>query len=582
MRRFLLVLVSLLAVSPSVVAATPAQGAADGETITVPFANGTLGVATRHSYTGPVTIVISGVGQAGGSAWSDAFYVYTDLSGQPIQPIHYATLFYDWTLWINGAPADRFLRPIPPYNPRHTYTFTIHAPGGPLRFAVGDTLTSDNSGAYSVRVEPHPARSGLTQQVIDRINVLRTITNRGLRSLDDQEVQREEAVAYYALHNTTDRIALGATLVSSAIGVKSAVGLWKGALSDFLSDPAAQTLAPVLEQAAHDLPSDAGQKLIAAGYSLAVRGLVQILVYGHAQQEYHVAFGHYIAAQTKRVNSVADSAIAYMRAHPPTDVQARALLAELASVSYANLQLPFEMSAMMDYIMSTYNLRRGAETDNALKKALQDFLVDNALFYGLTALSLPVGGWGGVAYKGTKAVLDTALAEGKVREDALVLGAAAGTSLAALPLLQTETANALATLHDISVEEPAAVPAGRMGQAVATEAHAFGAVGSLTMATLTIPVVNPGHAAARYQAVVTYEYPGYTLPPFLGKYPISDLAKSKPADIAPGGHQDLAVQFVIDGSGTPPEAGSSPQVDLFAQRGGHLFHVAKQFVDWRP
>ncbi len=121
------------------------------ETLTVPFASGTAGVRTSQSYTGLVTVTITGVGQAAGTAWSDAFYVYTDYSGQPITPVH-PTSFHNWTLWINGGPADNFVQPIPPYSPDHRYTLIINAPGGPLTFGVGDTLTWDNSGAYIVTV----------------------------------------------------------------------------------------------------------------------------------------------------------------------------------------------------------------------------------------------------------------------------------------------------------------------------------------------------------------------------------------------------------------------------------------------
>lgn len=34
------------------------------------------------------------------------------------------------------------------------YTFSITAPGGPLRFAVGDELSGDNSGQYTITVTP--------------------------------------------------------------------------------------------------------------------------------------------------------------------------------------------------------------------------------------------------------------------------------------------------------------------------------------------------------------------------------------------------------------------------------------------
>lgn len=92
---------------------------------------------------------MAGTGQAAATRRSDAFYIYTDLAGQPITPFH---LNGDFTLWINGGPADDFVQPIPPFRDDHVYNFQITAPGGPLTFAVGDTFTADNTGAYTVEV----------------------------------------------------------------------------------------------------------------------------------------------------------------------------------------------------------------------------------------------------------------------------------------------------------------------------------------------------------------------------------------------------------------------------------------------
>ncbi len=46
--------------------------------------------------------------------------------------------FYNFTLWINGGPADAYVDPIPPYNPRHIYVFIIDASAARWTFAVGD------------------------------------------------------------------------------------------------------------------------------------------------------------------------------------------------------------------------------------------------------------------------------------------------------------------------------------------------------------------------------------------------------------------------------------------------------------
>lgn len=120
-----------------------------GETLTVPFSYGTAGVQTAHYYVGPLTVTVSGVGQAAGESMSDAFYIWDP----PWPPWFPAGYYYNWTLWINWLPAENFVDPIPPYSPEHEYTFDMIAPGGPLHFAVGDTYTIDNTGQYVVQIE---------------------------------------------------------------------------------------------------------------------------------------------------------------------------------------------------------------------------------------------------------------------------------------------------------------------------------------------------------------------------------------------------------------------------------------------
>lgn len=123
------------------------------EKLNVPFNKGTSGATTENYYKGCFTIGVTGVGQASGKEYSDAFYVYTDSQGNPLpSPIHY-TYKYNWTLWINGRSAE-FLIPnneIPPYNSNHTYNFTVCPPeGGKLTFGVGDLYVLDNTGSYII------------------------------------------------------------------------------------------------------------------------------------------------------------------------------------------------------------------------------------------------------------------------------------------------------------------------------------------------------------------------------------------------------------------------------------------------
>jgi hypothetical protein len=121
------------------------------ETIIVPFIFGTSGVQTNQSYFGSIAVSVAGVGQASGTEWSDAFYIYTNSAGQPVEPYHPIEL-YNFTLWIDGGPADNMVKSIPPYNEKHTYTFFIQGSGSPLNFAVGDLYTIDNSGNYTITV----------------------------------------------------------------------------------------------------------------------------------------------------------------------------------------------------------------------------------------------------------------------------------------------------------------------------------------------------------------------------------------------------------------------------------------------
>ena len=128
-----------------------------GETLTVPFNFGTTGVQTLLSYSGNVTVTVAGVGQASGTSLSDAFYIYTDSSGQPITPWH-PPEFYNWSLWINNGPADDSIETVPSYDPTHIYTFTLATTGSPITFAVGDANSGDNTGAYTVTLtQPSPS-----------------------------------------------------------------------------------------------------------------------------------------------------------------------------------------------------------------------------------------------------------------------------------------------------------------------------------------------------------------------------------------------------------------------------------------
>jgi hypothetical protein len=125
---------------------TPTVPAVEGP-LTALFTGGPNAVQTTQSYSGPMTITVSGTGQALGTLHSDAFYIYTDANGNAVAPLHHSYA----TLCIDGHPVDQFVQPIPPYNSDHTYKFTINAPGGPLTFGVcGDSVLTDNTGSFTI------------------------------------------------------------------------------------------------------------------------------------------------------------------------------------------------------------------------------------------------------------------------------------------------------------------------------------------------------------------------------------------------------------------------------------------------
>ena len=140
--------------------AQEAVGKGASETVIVPFSSGIKGVTTNRAYAGRVTLTVSGYGTAAGSQHSDAFYIFTDGVGMPVVPWH-PTEYFNWSLWINGGPADRYLQTIPAYRSDHVYVFELELRGERITFAlgVGDTYTIDNGGAYTITVRQGRHRS---------------------------------------------------------------------------------------------------------------------------------------------------------------------------------------------------------------------------------------------------------------------------------------------------------------------------------------------------------------------------------------------------------------------------------------
>lgn len=146
---FVLVMVLLfftVAISPPISHAL----AATEETLTVPFANGPDGATTTNSYASTVTINVSGTGQASATAYSDAFYIFTDNDGNPITPVHNAA----FGLCINNQAVDNYVAAIPAYSSDHTYQFTISVGSSSqqITFGVCDQYTVDNTGSFTITV----------------------------------------------------------------------------------------------------------------------------------------------------------------------------------------------------------------------------------------------------------------------------------------------------------------------------------------------------------------------------------------------------------------------------------------------
>jgi hypothetical protein len=130
------------------------------ETLTAAFTPADGGV-TVSSYKGYVLLHITGVGQAYGGTYNDAFYLYTAPFSSP-QNGHdggyYQLAFGSTTLteFSLGSNAKNFLvGSVPPYSAAHDYTVILDtklATPGQLHFGVTDGGYSDNTGAYTIEV----------------------------------------------------------------------------------------------------------------------------------------------------------------------------------------------------------------------------------------------------------------------------------------------------------------------------------------------------------------------------------------------------------------------------------------------
>jgi serine/threonine protein kinase len=132
---------------------SPTASPLSSETLQVNFntSNATgIGISTQHSYSGKVSITISGSGQAYLTRYSDAFYIYTDTSGNLL-----ASPYTDirWVLYINGNTAATSVG-LPAYNNSHIYTVSMSlSQPGTINFGIRDSENSDNTGYYTITVQ---------------------------------------------------------------------------------------------------------------------------------------------------------------------------------------------------------------------------------------------------------------------------------------------------------------------------------------------------------------------------------------------------------------------------------------------
>ena len=126
------------------------------ETLTIPWTV-SGGVWTTNSYSGHVSLTISGTGVAAGDILNDAFYL--------VDHVHEGceTLFVT-QVWLVGWSSPRPLANLipdgcPEYSSDHTYQVVIDLGDyeGPLAFGTGDVSVGDNSGELTVSLSPTTA-----------------------------------------------------------------------------------------------------------------------------------------------------------------------------------------------------------------------------------------------------------------------------------------------------------------------------------------------------------------------------------------------------------------------------------------
>lgn len=122
------------------------------EAVTVNFSN-IEPVYTQRTYSGEVTLIVSGTGQAGGTDWSDAFYLYQKADGSLYNP----PMLQHFDLEIDGRRAIETLRLLespPAYTPEHIYqvAYNVGTEARRIAFRISDEVVGDNTGTFRIEI----------------------------------------------------------------------------------------------------------------------------------------------------------------------------------------------------------------------------------------------------------------------------------------------------------------------------------------------------------------------------------------------------------------------------------------------
>ena len=121
------------------------------ETVTVSFTD-YQAVTTTENYTGELLIVVSGIGKASGSDFTDAFYRFTDNNILLETPVS----ANEFGLEIDGGIASTLLESVPEYALDHVYIFSydVGEEARPVGFRIADGALQDNTGEFIIRIVP--------------------------------------------------------------------------------------------------------------------------------------------------------------------------------------------------------------------------------------------------------------------------------------------------------------------------------------------------------------------------------------------------------------------------------------------